>query len=370
MPKTAGTTKGFDSYIEIFRGGNQVDSTGTRYDGDALIDTAVSTFNAADHQPPMVAGHPKADAPAYGWVDALKTEMQEGKKVLLAKFTGVMPEFEELVKNGRYKKRSAAFYPDGRLRHVGFLGAVPPAVKGLSDIAFGEGEPVTFEFSDYTDGVIARLFGRIREYLIEEKGVDTADRIVPDWDVETLKEEAKQDINLVDATYNDQQKEEETIVGTNSKTFSEADIEAAKKTARQEGIAAAQVTFAEEALNRKKEEAKESIATFCKTPVKDGGPLPAWIDGGLQEFMEGLDCDGSFEFGEGKTQTSLDWFTSFLGALPASIDFAEHATSGNEPGAKDDAIQIARKATAFKEEESRAGRTITFTDAVGHVTKE
>ena len=37
-----------------------------------------------------------------------------------------------------YEKRSASFYPDGRLRHVGFLGAAPPAVKGLAGIAFGQ----------------------------------------------------------------------------------------------------------------------------------------------------------------------------------------------------------------------------------------
>ncbi|MFS2072756.1 hypothetical protein ACEN9D_28795 [Pseudomonas sp. CT11-2] len=34
------------------------------------------------------------------------------------------------------------------LRHVGFLGAQPPAVKGLRPIELAEGEPGVIEFSE------------------------------------------------------------------------------------------------------------------------------------------------------------------------------------------------------------------------------
>jgi hypothetical protein len=44
---------------------------------------------------------------------------------LMAKHRQVQPEFSEMVKSGLYKKRSASFYPDGSLRHIGFLGAQP-----------------------------------------------------------------------------------------------------------------------------------------------------------------------------------------------------------------------------------------------------
>jgi hypothetical protein len=76
--------------------------------------------------------------------------------VLEARFGDGDPDFEELVRRGYFKKRSASFYvdpataPGGRvpyLRHVGFLGAQPPAVKGLRDIQFNEGESHTFEAS-------------------------------------------------------------------------------------------------------------------------------------------------------------------------------------------------------------------------------
>jgi len=142
--------KGFDDWIEIFRGGKQVDSQGREHDGDAIIEKAIATFNTNDHEPPVVIGHPKDNAPAYGWVEAL---MKSGN-VLYAKFKNVVPGFADLVKRGLFKKRSAAFYPDGRLRHVGLLGGMPPAVKGLADVGFsGCGESFEFSFND-TDSIL------------------------------------------------------------------------------------------------------------------------------------------------------------------------------------------------------------------------
>src|SRR5512145_2502964 len=110
--------KGFDGWIPIFRGGKQIDSNGVEHDGDALIDQALTNFNAAEHEPPVVIGHPKENAPAYGWVQGLKKQ----GNLLYAKFKQIQPEFAQMVEKGLFKKRSAAFYPDGSLRHVGFLG--------------------------------------------------------------------------------------------------------------------------------------------------------------------------------------------------------------------------------------------------------
>lgn len=140
--------KGFDDWISIFSGGKQRDNMGREHDGDALIDKAVANFNAAKHEPPAVIGHPADDAPAYGWVEGLKKE----GRLLLAKFKQVQPDFAQMVKDGLFKKRSAAFYQDGTLRHVGFLGAWPPAVKGLANLHFNKGEEaMTFEFNEHND---------------------------------------------------------------------------------------------------------------------------------------------------------------------------------------------------------------------------
>ncbi|MGB5218563.1 MAG: hypothetical protein WBN66_09720 [Smithella sp.] len=103
--------KGFDDYIPIFRGGKQTDSNGVVHDGDALIDKAIAKFNAAVHEPPACIGHPKDDAPAYGWVKSLKKVADKTGNLLLAKFGQVEPAFSAMVQEGRIKKRSAAFYP-------------------------------------------------------------------------------------------------------------------------------------------------------------------------------------------------------------------------------------------------------------------
>ena len=96
--------KGFDDWIPIFRGGKQIDSQGREHDGNALIDKALATFNAAKHEPPVVIGHPVENAPAYGWVEGLTKQ----GNLLLAKFKQVQPEFAGMVKRGLFKKRSAA----------------------------------------------------------------------------------------------------------------------------------------------------------------------------------------------------------------------------------------------------------------------
>lgn len=154
--------KGFDDWIEIFKGGEQRDSQGRVHDGDAIIDRAVKNFDAKTHEPPLVVGHPQNNAPAFGWVQELK----KIGNALYARFRDVVPEFEDLVKRGLFKKRSVSFYPDGGIRHVGFLGAMPPAVKGLADLKFMEGEKtMSFEFMDETEDLGSLLHQKTLELM-------------------------------------------------------------------------------------------------------------------------------------------------------------------------------------------------------------
>jgi hypothetical protein len=131
--------------VEIFRAGRHQSSGGAIVDiGAADLAATAASYDSALHEAPAVVGHPAHDRPAYGWVKRLK--VQDG--ALVAWFDQLDPEFAELVKAGRFKKISASFYrPDaatnpkpGRwyLRHVGFLGAQPPAVKGLKPAQFGD----------------------------------------------------------------------------------------------------------------------------------------------------------------------------------------------------------------------------------------
>ncbi len=124
-----------ENWIEIFKIGIHTDSEGrVREWTDKDLDEIASSYNPAVHEAPIVIGHPKEDSPAYGWVGSLKTDA--GK--LLMKPSQLIEEFKDWVKRGLYKKVSIALYPDLGLRHVGFLGATPPAIKGLRQATFSE----------------------------------------------------------------------------------------------------------------------------------------------------------------------------------------------------------------------------------------
>lgn len=354
--------KGFDDWIEIFRGGKQIDSNGREHDGDAVIDRAIATFNASNHEPPVVVGHPKDNAPAFGWIEGLK---KSGNK-LLAKIKNVVPEFQAAVEKGLYKKRSASFYPDGRLRHVGFLGAAPPAVKGLADIGFEDGEnQITFEFGEtnpWTWQSIADVFRRLREWIIEKEGKDAADGIIGNWDIKEVEAEK---------TNSQATKEKEEIMAyteeqlqakldQQKKEFAEK-LEAEKKQAADEAVKKVNAEFVEKTKQAARDARGKEITAFCDTMLKDGKIIPAWAKSGLSEFMQNLEAEEVVEFSEGKKTSALDWFKNFLEELPKVVEFKEIASRDNDVGAGDAGGKL-EKLTRAKMAEKKIGYSAAFAE--------
>ncbi len=131
--------------IEIFRAGTHTDSNGTQRTFTlADVQAMAASYNPQRHEAPLVLGHPSDNKPAYGWVKNLHATA-DGRLLMLA--DQIDPAFADGVQSGRFKKRSASFYPPGssanptpgqwHLKHVGWLGAQAPAVKGLADASFG-----------------------------------------------------------------------------------------------------------------------------------------------------------------------------------------------------------------------------------------
>lgn len=405
--------KGFDDWIPIFRGGKQTDSQGREHDGDALIDKAVSVFNAAAHEPPVCIGHPADNAPAFGWVEALKkgTDLKSvpGAAVLLAKFKQIQPEFAGMVKQGLFKKRSAAFYPDGRLRHVAFLGAAPPAVKGLPDMAFSEGAGATFEFGDYQTSwaweSIARLFGKVRDYLIEKEGMEKADQVIDAYQIREITDAAakeKQEMQQ-EATpamnYNDKKKEDKgmatfkekliavfnEIVGklpddgpaaaaAAGKTFTEADLAAEKKVAadaaaktEREKVTA---EFAEKERTARQAARREAIASWCDAQVKAGKLTPALVKFGVPEMLAVFaEKEEVIEFGEEKTKATLyDRFKALIETeLPKMVTFKEIATRDKDTGG---AGSDGAKLEALTRAKMKDNKELTYSAAFAEVQRE
>lgn len=92
---------------------------------------------------PLVLGHPENDKPVYGKVLGLFAQ----GNILYAQ-AEVSEGLKKLVKAQRYRYVSASFIPPDAssnpypgvyfLKHVGFLGAVPPVVKGMTPPEFSE----------------------------------------------------------------------------------------------------------------------------------------------------------------------------------------------------------------------------------------
>lgn len=187
--------------IQCFKPGRHVAMSGAAL-AFAASDLAAcaAAYNPALHEAPLVVGHPQLDGPAYGWVRSVAF----AGGALEAEPHQVNPEFAELVNAGSYKKVSAAFWaPDAPgnpvpgvyyLRHVGFLGAAAPAVKGLRTPEFAGGDAGVVEFSEWDDVDNASLWRGLRDWLLGKFGQAEADTAVPAYLVSSVERGAQQEL--------------------------------------------------------------------------------------------------------------------------------------------------------------------------------
>lgn len=139
-------------WVQIFKVGNHTDSAGKTSEWTADDVNKIATLynervaTQINNEAPIVKGHPKTDDPAFGWAKELKLDGD----ILKARIEFTDSEFEQEVKDKKYKNISIALNNDLNLRHIGFLGAVPPAVKELEAPEFNEANTVWF-FSDFSE---------------------------------------------------------------------------------------------------------------------------------------------------------------------------------------------------------------------------
>lgn len=384
--------------FQIFKPGTHTAMNGRAIAfSEADLAAVARTYDPALHEAPIVVGHPRADAPAYGWVEGLAFD--DGG--LTATPGQVDADFAGLVAAGRFKKVSASFYtpqapnnpaPGGYyLRHVGFLGAQPPAVKGLKPIEFSEAEEgvVTVEFGDLPAGAVARILRTLRDFLIAEFGQDKADQALPPYDVDYVQEEAARPPAADNRTaFTDPQHEERdmppdsTTPGANAGKAN-ADRANADKTAEIEARQAELDRQAEELKAREAEFAesqararRQANDAFVDAIVAEGRLAPG-RKAAILDFMDRLDAGDTVEFGEGEGRTSatpLDFFKTLLKEAPKAIDFTERSGAANDGRGgggeldSDDPQAIADAAAAYVEEQKAKGRIVDVATAVRAVT--
>lgn len=320
--------------IAIFRTGQHADSHGNVLDATPDYLRAIAeSYQPALHEAPAVIGHPADNAPAYGWVQSLNYNDADG--VLYANFSQVDEGFAGLLKAGRFKKRSASFYPPGHpsnptpdrpyLRHVGFLGAQPPAVKGLADFADGDNPPPTYDFDEPepTPAPPQPENTPMDKTELETKEAELAER-------------------------------EKALAAREAELKKREDALAAEEAAREEAEA----------------------ADFAEGLVKAGKVLPGEKPAVIA-ILRGMDKTATYDFAEGGKLTqkpAADSLRALLQRLPVTVDFAEHtaadpntAAKPQLPGGTDD--DAARAALDAKIQSFAEQHGISYAEAAAQITE-
>lgn len=310
-------------WCEVFKAGKHTDANGNTKDWSTEdLDKIVAKFNEKKPQVPCVIGHPKVDNPAYGWVENFKREGQS----LYAAYKSVVPQFAEWVNNGLYPNRSISLYEDLTPRHIGFLGAVPPAVKGLEPYQFSEDDNcIIYEFAearDYKFLDIAEILSRLRDFLIEKYDLDTADKIISAYRIEDLKRIDTQDKEAVLAYCEPLEKEKilkkiDTAAADNQ-TNDYAEVQKVVEEKENE------ITkLRQELENERAEKRKAEYTQFAEDLIRSGNITPAQKNVVI-DLLEVCTQSGSYDFAEGDDKSVLNQFKALLKDCK-QIEFAEIA---------------------------------------------
>jgi hypothetical protein len=353
-------------WIEVFRAGDYGEK-GSYTPAD--LDKMIANYDPAKHEAPIVIGHPENNAPAFGWVESLKRV----GNVLLAKLSQVQPQFEQMVRDGLFKKRSISFYtkPELMLRHVGFLGAMPPEVKGLAAVRLCEfreasdarGQFNEVEFNEEKSMDIKELKAMFEEALDNFKKKFAGDNEGKQFSDDQLRKIANESV------------EKETKHISEKLDLLAKDFADRKKADEDHAAKARTASFADTA--------KQAVAAL----KEKGRWVPAFEKMGVTQIFEELaKSETKLSFGEGDKKvekTPVECFTDFLAGLPKMVptgeiaDAARKASKGNlvkfnEPTAKSgfavdqDSVLLAEAASALaKKDKISYGEALTRVRAEG-----
>jgi hypothetical protein len=378
--------KGLQDWIEVFRAGTHTDSKGrsctfTEADLDQMVGNL--TLGAA----PAVLGHPKHNDPAYAWVKPGNAK-RDGAS-LFVKFEDINPAFAANVDAGAYRNRSVSVYQDKdagwRLRHVGWLGAAPPAIDGLAPLDYSA-EVDAYEFGAedfdvaYALASTAELMRGLREQLIADKGVEAADAVLPNWRIQDIADAAQR---VREAARSESETDDGGIrpfskhdtPGGSMSTITQEQLDAAKEEARKEAEAKHAAEFAAsqaELTKLRSERQAERIGIQIADWKAKGLVTPAEATG-LAEFMASLESvQGDFAFSAADKsevkKTPAQFFADFMATRKPLVQLGVRTTEPTEELLdKSNSTAIANAAKEYQAAEEKAGRVVSIEAAVTYV---
>jgi len=318
--------------IQIFRAGTHTAMSGDKVTiSKAQLDACAAAYDPAVHEAPIVVGHPAIDGPAYGWA----AKVVSRGDALEAVPHQVDPAFAEMVAAGRFKKVSASFWTPGAptnpspgvyyVRHIGFLGAAAPAVKGLRQAQFSGNEAgtVTVEFGDWADAAQAGLFRRLRDWFIAEFGLDKADAVLPSYEIAALESDAAQvDAAPMPAAFAaPTQTEGSEMSDVNKARIDELEAENAILKSQARKVAA-------EAAEKERLARHGRHVAFADGLAAQGKPIGDQRDALVAVLDYAGEGEGTIEFGEGDAHQKIApaaALITLICALPKWVEFGEIA---------------------------------------------
>lgn len=332
--------------LHILRAGTWTDMHGRQVTltPEDLAATAAA-YDPARHRAPIVVGHPQHNSPAWGWLAALHADGED----LEADPEQVDPDFAEAVRAGRYATVSASLYPPEHPanpvpgvwypRHLGFLGGMPPAVKGLrgADLADGDADLITLE-------------------LAAPAGTPDAPPEPPMPETQTPTETPPADPAVLDLA------ERESALAARA---AELDAAAAALAARESAVA-----DAERAARR------AAVISFAEQLADEARIRPADVPRvtavllDLDAYATAPAADFAEEDG-GEPQTAGAWLRGWLAQRPPLVELGETATPDRlrtDPAAGKSDAQIAAEARDYRARQLAAGHHLSLAEAVDAVT--
>ena len=327
--------------LHIFRAGKHVAADGKSYSfSEADVADLAASYDPQLSRAPLVVGHPKTDDPAYGWTNSLRFEGGN----LFAEPTAVEPQFAEMVNTQRFSTISASIYlPDtpgnptpGRhyLRHVGFLGAQAPGVKGLQRPEFAEDDQA-IEFSmpigrrvNSLGYYMKRLFQGLRDKTIETDGAEKAEQLIPQWCIDGIAEAAADDDALAAAFAAANNTPEIPMTQQNNGNAADFAERETQLTTR-----ATEIEQREKALKDREDAARRTDATEFAEGLVQGGKLLPRQKAAVVELLLALPAGTTLNFSEAEGQAATDHdapelLRTFLADLPKRVDFSEKSGGG------------------------------------------
>lgn len=304
--------------IPFFRSGRHTDNKGNTHEfTESELRAVASNYKPSVFKTPLVIGHPKNDDPAYGHVNSIEFDESTKELVAIAEATDVA--FAEAVNAGKYGtdgKISPAWYARGNPhnpiqnglypRHIGFLGAVPPAVKGLSPLEFNDGNnyAVWYFSEEDTETEDQKMIKELSKKIADLESVITELKVIKEKKEGSEFNEGDPS-SPAQSSSNDPDKERIKEL-TQKIANLEAIILELKATKDQETEIRVQAENAE----------------FCEGLIKAGKLLPAQRK--TVEKLLSTAPAASFEFNEAQT-SFIELLKNLLDSAP-SYDFSELAT--------------------------------------------